>query len=132
MKPTKEGQIVKYHTPYPDEDPNQLYVVFEVKEDGERSRANIKALNTGFSLASITTVRLNELEVVKISTADLVGHTVKVIKSDNSHAEGRVIKVKEQKIFLDLTKGINGVETNVWLNILDKNGIEHTGILFVK
>ena len=116
MKPTKEGQISIFHTPYPDEAPNQLYVVLEIKEGEDKSRADIKALNTGFSLASITTVRLDDLEVVKVSTADLVGHIVKVIKSDNSQAEGRVIKVKEQKILLDLTKGINGVETNVWVN----------------
>lgn len=30
MKPTKEGQIVKFHTSLPDENPNQLYVVLEV------------------------------------------------------------------------------------------------------
>ena len=32
---------------------------------------------------------------------------------------------------LDLSKGMTGVETNVWLTIIDKNGIEHLGTLFV-
>ncbi len=41
------------------------------------------------------------------------------------------MKVSEQKIMLDLTKGVKGVETNVWLTIQDENGKEHTGTLFV-
>jgi hypothetical protein len=44
---------------------------------------------------------------------------------------GKVIKVNEQKIMLDLTKEIKGVETNVWLTIQDENGKEHIGTLFV-
>jgi hypothetical protein len=36
MKPTKQGQIAKFHTPLADEDPDQLYVVLEVIEDDER------------------------------------------------------------------------------------------------
>jgi hypothetical protein len=32
---------------------------------------------------------------------------------------------------LDLTKGVKGVETNVWLIIVDESGKEHTGTLFV-
>jgi hypothetical protein len=30
IQPTKTGQIVKYHTPFPDEDPDQEYVILEI------------------------------------------------------------------------------------------------------
>jgi hypothetical protein len=32
---------------------------------------------------------------------------------------------------LDLTKGVKGVETNVWLTIKDESGKEHIGTLFL-
>jgi hypothetical protein len=132
MKPIKTGQIAKFHTPFPDEDPNQLYVVTKIFEDVERPRAEIKALNTGLSFPPINTVHLDDLEVVEVSTVDLIGHTVMINKSDYSQVEGRVVKVSEQKIILDLTKEVKGVETNVWITVLDKNNIEQTGTLFVK
>lgn len=131
MRPNKIGQVAKFHTPLPDENPNQLYVVLEIIEDDERPRADIKALNTGLSFPPINTVSLNDLEVVEVDTADLVGHKVTINKADYSQATGNVVKVSEQKIMLDLTKGVKGVETNVWLTIEDENGKEHTGTLFV-
>jgi hypothetical protein len=131
MRPNKPGQVAKFHTPLPDENPNQLYVVLEIKEDVERPRADIKALNTGLSFPPINTVLLDDLEVVEVDTADLVGHEVTINKADYSQATGKVVKVSEQKIMLDLTKGVKGVETNVWLTIKDENGKEHTGTLFV-
>lgn len=131
MRPNKIGQVAKFHTPLPDENPNQLYVVLEIIEDDERPRADIKALNTGLSFPPINTVKLNDLEVVEVDTADLVGHNVTINKADYSQATGKVVKVSEQKILLDLTKGIKGVETNVWLTIEDEMGKEHTGTLFV-
>lgn len=132
MKPTKAGQIARFHTPFPDENPNQLYVVLEVFEDVERPRAQIKALNTGLNFPSVNTVLLKDLEVVEVSTEDLLGHTVTINKSDHSQVDGSVIKVSEKKIMLDLTKGDKGVETNVWITVLDKNGTEQSGTLFVK
>lgn len=132
MKPTKAGQIARFHTPFPDENPNQLYVVLEVFEDVERPRAEIKALNTGLNFPSVNTVLLKDLEVVAVSTEDLLGHTVTINKSDHSQVDGSVIKVSEKKIMLDLTKGDKGVETNVWITVLDKNGTEQSGTLFVK
>ena len=131
MLPTKEGQIVRFHTPLADEDPNQLYVVLELKEDGERSRVDIQALGTGWAFPPVSTVLLSDLEVVEVGTADLIGHHVTVNKADYSQAEGKVIKVSEQKIDLDLSKGVKGVETNVWLTVMDKNGVEHRGTLYV-
>jgi len=53
MRPNKNGQVAKFHTPLPDENPDQLYVVLEIKEDDERPRADIKALNTGLSFPSL-------------------------------------------------------------------------------
>lgn len=131
MRPNKIGQVAKFHTPLPDENPNQLYVVLEIIEDDERPRADIKAINTGLSFPPINTVKLDDLEVLEVDTADLVGHNVTINKADYSQATGKVVKVSEQKIMLDLTKGVKGVETNVWLTIEDENGKEHTGTLFV-
>lgn len=131
MRPNKPGQVAKFHTPLPDENPNQLYVVLEIKEDVERPRADIKALNTGLSFPPINTVLLDDLEVVEVDTSDLVGHEVTINKADYSQVKGKVVKVSEQKIMLNLTKGVKGVETNVWLTIQDENGTEHTGNLFV-
>ena len=42
MKPTKNGQIVRFHTPLPDENPMQLYVLLEAIFDVERPRGKIK------------------------------------------------------------------------------------------
>ena len=129
MKANKEGQIVKFHTPLEDENPNQLYVVLEVIEDGDRSRAEIQALNTGLSFPPVNKVRLSDLEVVEIQTSELIGHKVTVQKSDSSKSEGRVIKVSKQKIEIYSSK--KGVESNVWLTIVDKDGNEHQGTLFI-
>lgn len=131
MRPNKPGQVAKFHTPLQDENPDQLYVVLEIKEDTERPRADIKALNTGLSFPPVNTVLLDDLEVVEVETADLIGHEVTINKADYSQATGKVVKVSKQKIMLDLTKGVKGVETNVWLTIQDKEGKEHTGTLFV-
>lgn len=128
MTPNKIGQVAKFHTPLPKENPDQLYVVLEIIEDDERPRADIKALNAGHSFLPINTVKLYDLEVVEVDTADLIGHNVTINRTDYSQATGRVVKVNEQKIMLDLTKR---VETNVWLTIKDENGTEHTGTLFV-
>ena len=131
MRPNKQGQIAKFHTPLEGENPEQLYVVLEVIEDDERPRADIQALNTGLSFPPINKVHLDDLEVVEVSTQDLIGHYVTIDKSDFSQVDGKVISVSEQKINLDLSKGINGVETNVYLTVVDKNGNEHMGTLFV-
>jgi transcription antitermination factor NusG len=131
MKPTKQGQIAKFHTPLGDEDPEQLYVVLEVIEDVERPRAGIQALNTGLVFPPINKVFLDDLEVVEVSTQDLIGHYVTINKSDYSQVVGRVSKVSEQKIEVTLSNGVHGVETNVWLTVIDNDGVEHLGTLFV-
>ena len=131
MKPTKVGQVAKFHTPNEDEDPNQLYVVLEIKGDDDSARVDIKALNTGLSFPPISTVRISDLEVVKVGTSDLIGHTVIINKADYSQVSGKVIEVSEQEIMLDLTKGVKGVETNVWVTVQDENGKQHKGTLLV-
>lgn len=131
MIPNKTGQVAKFHTPLPDENPNQIYVVLEIIEDDIRPRADIQALNTGLPFPPINTVSLNDLEVVEVESSDMIGHRVTINKSDYSQVTGKVILVRDQKISLNLTKGITGVETNVWLTIQDENGIEHTGTLFI-
>ena len=131
MTPTNVGQVAKFHSPLQDEDPNHLYVVLEIKGDDDSARVDIKALNTGLSFPPITTVSLNDLEVVAVDTNDLIGHTVTINKADYSQTTGKVLKVSEHKIMLNLSKGITGVETNVWLTILDDKGAEQTGTLFV-
>lgn len=131
MKEFKEGQIVKFHTPLEDENPNQLYVILDVIEDEERSRAEIQALNTGLSIPPVNKVRLDDLEVVEVDTTDLIGHKVTIIKSDYSQVEGRVINAKEKKIELNLSSGEKGIETNVWLTIIDDNETEHVGTLLI-
>ena len=131
LKPIKPGQVVKFHTPYPNEDPNQRYGILEIHLDVERPRAKIKELNGNTGWASITTVMVEELEVVPVNTYDMLGHEATVNKADYSQATGKVVKVHEQQIVLDLTKGIKGVETNVWLTVQDKAGNRHVGTLFV-
>lgn len=131
MKPTKKGQIAKFHNHLEGENPEQLYVVLEIIEDGERSRAEIQALNTGLAFPPVNIVRLNDLEVVEVSTQDLIGIFVTINKADYSQVVGKVISVSEQKINLNLTEGITGVETNVYLTVVDKQGNEHMGTLFV-
>lgn len=131
MKPIKVGQIARFHTPLEDEDPSQLYVVLEIKGDDDSARVDIKALNTGLTFPSISTVKLSDLVVVEVPTDELIGHDVTVIKSDKSQVKGRVKIVQEEKINLDLIKGATGVTTNVHLTIVDRNGVEHEGTLFV-
>jgi transcription antitermination factor NusG len=132
MLPTKKGQIVKFHAPMEDENPNQLYVVLELKIDGERDRADIQPLGTNLPFPGINTVSLQDLDVVEVETSDLIGHQVTIQKSDFSEATGKVLSTSKQKIFLDLSNNIHGVETNVWLTILDGNGNEQTGTLVIR
>lgn len=131
MRPNKIGQIAKFHTPLPNENPDQLYLVLEIKEDVERPRADIKGLNAGLSFTPINTVLLDELEVVEVDTADLIGYNVTINKLDYSQARGKVVQVSERRIMLDLKRGVNGIETNVWLTIQEENGKVHSGTLFV-
>ena len=54
---------------------------------------------------------------------------VTIQKADYSEVTGKIVKISEQEISLDFAKGIEGIEKNVWLTVVDKNGIEHRGTL---
>jgi len=41
------------------------------------------------------------------------------------------VEINDQKIMLNLTKAVKGVETNVWLNVHEESGKEQTGTLFI-
>ena len=131
MIPTKEGQIVKFHTPLPDENPNQQYVVLEIHLQTDRPRAQIQALNTGLPFPPVSLVAVKDLEVVEADASELIGHLVTIKKPDASEVKGKVVKVKDDKLNLDLSKTNSGVETNVWLTVEDEQGVEHLGTLFI-
>jgi len=71
MKPNRRGQIVKFHTPYEDEDPNDFYLVLEYMEHGERSRVRVQALNTGYSFPWTTILYAKDFEVDEGQTFEL-------------------------------------------------------------
>ena len=126
----KVGNIVKFHTPFPDEDPTQIYVILEVF-DGENPRAKIKALNTGMNFAPVSTVNLDELIIAEIGTEDLIGSSVTILCNDGVYKDGKVVSTEKQSINLNMNKGDTGVLTNVKLKVIDQNGIEHSGYLCV-
>jgi len=65
MTAFKVGQIVKFEKPYPDEDPEQPYVIKEVKEGYEGIRIDISPLNLGLAFPPIYTVRSTELILIE-------------------------------------------------------------------
>ncbi|HIB46887.1 MAG TPA: hypothetical protein EYN07_02320 [Flavobacteriaceae bacterium] len=71
MQEIKSGQIVKFHSPYFDEDPNDHYLVLEVFEDGERTRAKIQALETRFTFPSVSVVLAKDLKIEHILSKQL-------------------------------------------------------------
>lgn len=64
MTPFAVGQIARFHTPLPDESPDQLYQLLELHTDVEKPRCLVVALNTGMTLAPTNTVLLEALEIV--------------------------------------------------------------------
>ncbi|HPB05602.1 MAG TPA: hypothetical protein PKX60_05135 [Prolixibacteraceae bacterium] len=131
MAPNKVGQIVRFHTPYPEEDPNQLYVILEIYFDLEKPRAYVKALGLEFSFGLTSVYYVEDLEVVEIGTSELLGHKLTIKQPGDIQATGRVINVEEKKIFPDYNLTKTGVDTNVWLTILDNYGKTHSGFLYV-
>jgi len=71
MKPIRRGQIVKFHTPFEYEDPNQLFIILEFIEDGDRSRATVQAIQTESSMQSTHLIRVKDLEVEEGQTFEL-------------------------------------------------------------
>ena len=131
MKPSNVGQVVKFHSPLADEDPNQLYVILEIKGNDDTSRVDIKALNDGHHLTSIMTVKLKDLAVVELPTFELIGHNVSIVGKNKKVMTGKVIQANEGMIDLRLTKLETGIETNVEIGIEDREGAYHQGFLFI-
>lgn len=131
MKATKEGQIVKYKTLFPDENPDQRFVVLEIHFDVDQPRALIKELNGGNPWATTKWIFVDEITTVEVDATELLGHEVIIDKEDRQQAKGKVVKVNKRKIMLELTKEAKGVKSNVWMTIKDEFGKEHTGTLFV-
>jgi len=71
MKQIKRGQIVKFHTPNIDENPEQLYVVLEFFEDEDKSRALIRPLKTGLSIPGTLKVFSKDIEIDALQTFQL-------------------------------------------------------------
>jgi hypothetical protein len=72
MSAFKVGQIVKFLKPFPDEDPEQPYIVKEVKEGNEDTRIDISPLNLGLAFPPIYTVGSTELVDLEIHSTKLV------------------------------------------------------------
>lgn len=65
MVTLKVGQKVKFHTPFPDEDPNQHFIVLEVKEGALDTRVDITPVNFPMEFPPVYTVKLAALIVVE-------------------------------------------------------------------
>ncbi|SIS60160.1 hypothetical protein [Belliella pelovolcani] len=134
MRPTKAGQVVRFHTPYPDEDPNMIYHLLYLDDEDypDIRKADIKAMCSDSSFLLIDRVNLEDLEVVEFDLKDLLGYPVMIIKEDQSEVSGKVYQLYQDKIVPELhVKKGKGVETNVKLTIKDALGSLHTGMLFV-
>ena len=134
MRPNKVGQVVRFHTPYPDEDPNMIYHLldFDERDHFPKPSADIQVIFSNLSFVPINRVRLEELEVVEFDLRDLLGYPVTIIKEDNSEVSGTVTELYQEKIVPELhVKRGKGVETNVKLTIEDDSGSQHIGLLFV-
>lgn len=71
MKPTRRGQIVKFHTPNEDENPDDVYLVLEYMEDGERSRVRIQATYNENQIPWTTILYAKDFEVDELQTSQL-------------------------------------------------------------
>lgn len=131
MFPNKKGQIVKFHTPLEDENPDSQYVVLEIKEDGLNSRVDIQLLGTNLSLVPISTVFLSDLEVVDVPTCDLINYPVKIVDDNGCVFEGIVKSVLQKSVDLSLEAIPNGYVSNVDLTIIEYNGMERVGKLII-
>jgi hypothetical protein len=65
------GQVVKFLKPFPDEDPEQPYIVLEVKEGNEDTRIDISPLNLGLAFPPVYTVRSIELVALNIPSIEI-------------------------------------------------------------
>ncbi|MFN3794723.1 MAG: hypothetical protein ACK4RX_08655 [Chitinophagaceae bacterium] len=131
MTPTAVGQVVKFHSPLPDEDPKQLYVVLELITDVEKPRALIKAITSDPVFSPINTVLINDLETVQIDISELIGHNVTIITKDNTRISGKVVEVNKTENVTSLFKYVDGVLTNADVTVVMEDNRKRTGKIFV-
>ena len=130
MQPTKSGQIVRFHTPFPDENPNDRFVVTEIHHYDDETLATIQQLGAGvFGHSGDYPVK--DLEVAGIGTTDLTGTKQTVVTSDGTYKGGFVTDVSEKEVKLEMEVTKNGVVTNVIITVKNDLGEEYTGRLYV-
>lgn len=131
MIPTKTGQIVVRSPKVGLIDYAQRYVVEEIYTVSTTSMAIVRELNGSSDNSNTLTVSTDELEVVEVNTQDMIGIVARIVKDDDSVHLGRIVAIPQVNTYLDLDIKINRVETNVYVTIIDNQGIEHSGYLFV-
>lgn len=66
--PNRAGQIVKFHTLLENESPDDIYLVLEFMDDGEKSRVLVKSLNTGYSMPCTRILKASYFEIDNFQT----------------------------------------------------------------
>lgn len=127
----KKGDIVKFHTPFDDEDPNQLYVILNIAYDVEKPRADIKPISNHLTFPPINTVFVEDLELAIINESNLIDHTVNIIKSDSTYSTGKVVEVINDNEILVLEKNESVLISNIKLKIHDTSGLNQVGNLVI-
>ncbi len=131
MIPTQKGQIVRFHTPFPDEDPAQFYVVLDLFNDVDIPRTHIKALGIDLSLVPINTVLIEDLELVEFCSDDLLGQELSVQTEEGKIFQGKVIKIEIPDFGLNFEIQQNFVLTNIQVIIQSEYYEQHSGSLIL-
>ena len=76
----KRGQIVNFHTPFPEEDPDARYLIIEVRKDKKRSRALVQSIGTKLHFASTHVYLLEDLEINEGLTRSLKRYVKRIEK----------------------------------------------------
>lgn len=132
MQPSKIGQVVKFSRSLPGEDPNQLYVVVEIADDHDAHRALITPIASGLRIPPLNTVSLSDIEVVLVSTSDMIGEQVSIRKSDGSIVTGMVVVADTKQISLEMSVDDIGVTTNCFVTVADEADVWHKGFYFYR
>lgn len=127
MKPDKVGQVVKLYNPLPEEDPNQLFVVLEVTTDLVVNRAKVRQLNSNISFPPVSVYLTDDLEVVSVSPAEMMGEKVFIRSYNGSEVFGRVSSYRDDSLLLEMSLEPDGIITNCWLQVRDNDGQLHEG-----
>lgn len=129
MIPTQNGQIVRFHTPFLDEDPEQLYVIMESFLDVEKPRALIKALGFGSTFAPTTTVLIEDLEVISFTKSELIGKELKIKLDGGFVVTGIGVEVINPEMVLLINEIGNEFVSNIMVIVSAQNGKQFTGLL---